>query len=246
MTKKVKVLGLEFFNGEAQDVVDELKNGGLLVVPAAPALATIKKDTEYYRALTKSDIAIPDSGYMVLLTWLVTFRHLRKISGWRFMISFVADPHVQQSSIVLVDPRPVEAEANRTYLRSRGFKLEADDSYLAPMYKPGAITDPVLLELLERKKPKFIMINLGGGVQEKLGAYLKENLSYRPAIICTGAAIAFLTGHQATMPMWADKLFLGWLMRCIQKPQVYVPRYLRAFRLIFLVLRYGKHAPVAL
>lgn len=50
-----------------------------------------------------------------------------------------------------------------------------------------------------------------------------------PVILCTGAAIAFFTGGQARIPVWADRLYLGWLFRIIEKPGVFLPRYLRAF-----------------
>jgi hypothetical protein len=64
-------------------------------------------------------------------------------------------------------------------------------SYTAPLYEKKRVEDKKLLEIIEDKKPKYILINLGGGVQEKLGAYLKQNISYKAAIMCTGAAIAF-------------------------------------------------------
>jgi UDP-N-acetyl-D-mannosaminuronic acid transferase (WecB/TagA/CpsF family) len=49
------------------------------------------------------------------------------------------------------------------------------------------------------------------GVQERLGYALRKQLSYKPAILCLGAAIAFLSGGQANIPNWADRLMLGWL-----------------------------------
>ena len=114
------------------------------------------------------------------------------------------------------------------------------------MYDKSNIIDPELLAFIEKKKPAYVLINLGGGTQEKLGAYLKKHLSYKPAIICTGAAIAFLTGRQASIPEWADRLFLGWLFRCIEKPKLYIPRYFKAFKLLGLMIQYGKRSPVTL
>jgi len=243
--RKLKILGINFFNGTAQQVVDELKSGGLLVVPAAPALISIKKDTDYYQSLQQADVVIPDSGYMVLIWNLFHKQKINKLSGLEFFRAFVTDEEVKkESNIILVDPRPEEAEANLTYLRSVGFNLNNNVSYFAPMYNTANITDEKLLTLIEERKPKYVIVNLGGGTQEKLGAYLKKNLSYKPAIICTGAAIAFLTGQQASIPNWADKLFLGWLFRCIARPKLYVPRYFKAFKLVTLMLQHGKNAPV--
>jgi len=60
-----------------------------------------------------------------------------------------------------------------------------------------------------------------------------------------GAAIAFLSGDQAHIPFWADRLALGWLVRCLRDPRVFVPRYLRAFKLAYLVVRYDDKPPPA-
>ena len=77
----------------------------------------------------------------------------------------------------------------------------------------------------------------------ELGLYLKRNLSYEPGIHCIGAAIAFLSGDQVRIPLWADRLGLGWLVRCIRQPRIFVPRCLRAFKLAYLVVRYDEKAP---
>jgi len=68
-----------------------------------------------------------------------------------------------------------------------------------------------------------------------LGSYLKYNLDYKPSIVCSGAAIAFLTGQQAKIPSIFDKLYLGWLIRIIFNPFIFIPRYIKAFKLFFLM-----------
>ena len=240
----IKILGIDFIDGTVNEVVNLLKQGGLMVVPAAPALINIKKDPEYYDALLSADVVIPDSGYMVLLWNALHRKKIKRISGLEFLVNFFKDADVRASSdLLLVDPRPVEAKHNLNYLRNSGFKVTDDISYLAPMYNKNHVEDSALLHLIEAKKPKYVVINLGGGTQEKLGAYLKKNLSYKPAIICTGAAIAFLTGQQASIPGWGDRLFLGWLFRCIQNPKLYVPRYFKAFQLATYMFRYGHQQP---
>ena len=84
---------------------------------------------------------------------------------------------------------------------------------------------------------KIIIINIGGGIQEILGFYLKNNLKYKPMIICTGAAIAYLTKDQAPINNFIDKIYLGWLLRIIFHPSAFFPRYIYAFKLFFLVLK---------
>ncbi|MBW1700409.1 MAG: WecB/TagA/CpsF family glycosyltransferase [Deltaproteobacteria bacterium] len=71
------------------------------------------------------------------------------------------------------------------------------------------------MEILEKRKPKYVLINIGGGTQEKLGLFLKKNLSYKPGIICNGAAIAFLTEKQVSIPTFFDAFYMGWLLKCL-------------------------------
>ena len=239
------ILGIDFFKGEVTEVVDLLKNGGLLVVPAAPALITIINDQKYYQSLQDADIIIPDSGYMTMIWNFLKKEKIKRISGLEFLISFINSYDIKaQGEFLIIDPKQVDADLNIEYLRKHNFIIAKEASYVAPMYKKDDITDIILLKLIEQMKPKYVLINLGGGVQEKLGAYLKNNLSYSPAIICTGAAIAFLTGVQAKIPSWADKYYLGWLFRCFKNPNLYVPRYIKAFKLAIIMLRYGKNSPV--
>lgn len=233
------ILGIPFFNGNVSDVYNALStHGGLLTVPAAPALVTIGDDSNYYHALLKSDIIIPDSGYMVLIWNFISAQRIRKISGLEFINFFLESfTFADKSRLMLVNPSDYDGEINLRYLNHRGFKIDSNDLYTAPYYNE-TVKDEHLLKKVEMRKPQWILINIGGGTQEKLGYYLKESLSYRPAIVCTGAALAFKTGRQVSIPPWADYIYLGWLFRCMTQPKLYIPRYLKAFKLIYLILKY--------
>jgi UDP-N-acetyl-D-mannosaminuronic acid transferase (WecB/TagA/CpsF family) len=108
-----------------------------------------------------------------------------------------------------------------------------------------AVEDAALLELVERLHPEDVIVTVGGGVQERLGYFLKQRLSYLPSIHCVGAAIAFLSGAQVKIPRWADKLYLGWLFRSFSQPSRFIPRYWSARKLLGLVHRYRENLPVS-
>jgi hypothetical protein len=46
-----QILGIRFFVGGVQRAIELVKDGGLLVVPAAPALKNLVKDPNYRHAL---------------------------------------------------------------------------------------------------------------------------------------------------------------------------------------------------
>ena len=72
-----------------------------------------------------------------------------------------------------------------------------------------------MLETINSRKPKHIIIAIGGGMQDKIGSYIKQNCGYRPGIYCIGAAPGFVTGDQVRIPMWADRFYLGWIFRVV-------------------------------
>jgi len=113
---------------------------------------------------------------------------------------------------------------------------------MAPMYGKE-IHDGALIELVERTRPQHVVVTIGGGTQERLGLYLKRNAGYLPAIHCIGAAIAFLSGDQVHIPVWADAFYLGWLFRSISEPTRYIPRYWGARKLFGLMARYRDRLP---
>ena len=231
------IFGIRFINGSYIDAMERLRNGGFMVVPSGPGLATIGKDLRYTEAVQNSDFAIPDSGFMVLLYRMFKGKRIRKLSGAMFIKLFVNEPILKdKNKLFLVDPNIEESEFNRNYLNGIGIPLSRENQYIAPVYDKIAIVDTQLLYILEnlKEKPKFIVINLGSGIQERLGYYLKNNLSFTTGIICSGAAIAFLTGAQAKIPDWVDKIYCGWLCRIIQNPNLFLNRYIKAFRLLYV------------
>ena len=159
------------------------------------------------------------------------------------------------------------------FARVSGYPITAGDCYVAPNYgqrgqpslsgagapplpegegrvrvektpAPRAATeDPKLVSIVEQRKPNHIIIGIGGGMQDKLGSYLKHQLSYRPAIYCIGAAPGFVTGDQIVIPMWADRFFVGWMFRLLAKPRTLLPRFWSVRRLPGLILHYGRELP---
>ena len=143
-------------------------------------------------------------------------------------------------------PNAEEAWAMQQRFALQGIHLHDSAIYLAPQYKEGNIEDPELLDLLKQRPVHWVMIQIGGGVQEPLGAWLKRQLaSLTPAILCTGAASAFILGHQIRIPLWADRLFLGWLFRTLSRPSVYGRRYWKSFSLLFSLYRVARKSSLA-
>lgn len=238
-----KILGVDFFRGNAQETVERMKQGGLLVVPAAPALKDLPTNAAYREALLNADTAITDSAFMVLIWNLISSQRVPRVSGLEYLKRLLKEPEVREPGNTLwIMASPKSAKTNIDWLRSQGIVLREEDIYMAPLYK-GEIHDEALLARMQAHPYRHVIVTVGGGTQERLGLYLKRRLGYLPGIHCIGAAIAFLSGDQVHIPTWADKSGLGWLFRCISNPSAYVPRYWAARKLVWLMLRYRSQLP---
>lgn len=242
--KSTTILGVKFLAGDASSVVDAGLRGGLVVVPSAPVLVALERDEALREALSHADLAVTDSGLMVLLWRIATGESLRRVSGLQYLKVLLAKPGMREpGAVAWVMPNPEARDRDLAWLRARDFPTSTDDCYLAPVYPPGALKDPALLEFVQRRHPAHLIIALGGGTQERLGLFLKRSLDYAPGIHCLGAAIGFLSGDQVNIPAWADRMFLGWLFRCLYDPRRFIPRYWRAARLVGLILRNRSRLP---
>jgi UDP-N-acetyl-D-mannosaminuronic acid transferase (WecB/TagA/CpsF family) len=181
---------------------------------------------------------------MVLLWNLIDSNRIPKLSGLKYLRALVDEPEFKKlGNTFWVMPTAASAQRNLRWLRGNGVNVANEDVYLAPLYGQ-TISDEELLERIEERRPKHIVLGVGGGTQERLGLYLKQHLSYRPAIHCIGAAIGFLSGDQVHIPVWADTLGLGWLCRTMSDPKRFVPRYWDARHLAPLLLKYRDRLPV--
>jgi len=239
-----RILGIRFFNGDVDEALAFMfRQGGLLVAPSGTCFARLRRDPPYREAMTRADLAIPDSGAMALLWRILRGRKIRRISGLKYLqhlsTRFFAD---KTSSVFWVLPNETAREKTARWLRANQFPLTEVDLYIAPRYH-ATIEDRELLAKIDNRRPTHIVIGIGSGPQERLGHFLRDHLSHRPAIHCIGAALGFLTGDQIKIPGWADRFYLGWLLRLFAQPHIFIPRLTRALELPWLIIKYGEKLP---
>ncbi len=245
-TSSRRILGVDFFVGSAPQAVRRGLAARLVVVPAAPALVDLPLDAAYREALEQADLVLTDSGFMVLLWRLLTGERIERVSGYRYLVLLLAEAELRQPGAVFwVMPSTCARDRNLGWLRAQGFGCDESDCYVAPFYRSPKVADPHLCAVLAARKPRHVVICIGGGTQEKLGLHLAQNCPEPISFHCIGAAMGFLSGDQVRIPEWADTWFLGWAFRCLADPRRLVPRYLKAFRLAGLMRQYRHLAPPA-
>jgi len=239
-----QILGISFFNGKVDEAIEwMLEQRGFLVAPSGSCFARLREDESYRRAILAADLAIADSGLLVLIWRLLRRRKIQRISGLRYLQQLLPKLRGEQNTeIFWVLPSKRARQKLLNWSRRDAFAIKIDSCYIAPQYGLE-IEDRHLLALVEERHRAHVLIAIGSGSQEKLGYFLTENLSYRPAIHCIGAALGFITGDQIAIPNWADRFYLGWFLRLIAQPRRFVPRLARAFELPWLIWKYGENLP---
>lgn len=241
-----QILGIPFFTGTVEEAVSETLRGALVVAPSGPNLAgELRTVPDYRRAVQgAADVALTDSAVMVAVYRLATGKSVPRHSGLKFLEALLARPELREPGAAFwVMPTREEGDRIAEWLRTQGFPVDASNMHVAPFYRGYPIEDAEMLERLRAARPSVVFLNLAGGKQEVLGAWLRERLDPRPGIVCTGAAVAFLAGTQAKIPVWADRSGLGWLMRCLCEPRKFVPRYWSALPLLRLVWKCRENSP---
>ena len=230
--KIVKFHKIKFYNCLFSELINKLskKKKSYLVAPAASSLSQIYNDKKHLIALQKSTVAIFDSGFFCLLLFLFRRIRVKKFSGYLFFNSFINCDLFKKEKLLCIDPNKDDASLNKKLLQMNKFtKLK---SYIAPKYNLNNVKDVKLLQLINLYKPKYILINIGGGVQEKLALFINQYSKNNQISFCLGAAIGFFTGQQATINFYLEKYYLGWLARVLHNPYVFLPRVLKSIYLI--------------
>jgi len=244
MISTTQVLGIKFFNGDVDDAVQLMtERGGYLIAPSGTCFARLREDERYRCAVLEADLAIADSGLMVLLWRVIRRERLQRISGLKYLKHLIGKLKVEEKADGFwVLPTKDARLRLLDWSRREPFPITTDNCYVAPRYG-CELSDQNLLALIEQRRPAHVIIAIGSAAQEKLGYYLRENLSYRPAIHCIGAALGFISGDQRPIPEWMDRFYLGWLRRLFAQPRIFVPRLSRGVELPWLIWKFGESLP---
>jgi N-acetylglucosaminyldiphosphoundecaprenol N-acetyl-beta-D-mannosaminyltransferase len=239
-----QILGVRFFGGDVDEAVAFMfRQGGFLVAPSGTCFTRLQDDESYRLAMLAADLAIADSGLIVLLWRLLRGEKVTRISGLKYLKHLLTTLKGEgRADVFWVLPSEGARQKLLDWSRHENFFVKVDHCYVAPQYEME-IEDRHLLARVEESQPTHVVIAIGSGAQEKLGYFLRENLSYRPAIHCIGAALGFITGDQIAIPDWADRFYLGWFLRLLAQPRRFIPRLSSAHKLPWLIWKYGENMP---
>src|SRR6266536_3013182 len=164
-----QILGLRFFNGDVDEAVAFMhRHGGYLVAPSGTCFARLREDGPYRRAMLSADLAIADSGLMVLTWRLLRREKIQRISGLKYLTRLLEGLKGERSEEVFwILPSVRSRQKLLDWSSRKGLTVKIDNCYVAPQYGLE-IEDRHLLALVEERRPAHVVIAIGSGAQEKL------------------------------------------------------------------------------
>jgi N-acetylglucosaminyldiphosphoundecaprenol N-acetyl-beta-D-mannosaminyltransferase len=127
-----QILGLQFFAGTAQQAVDLMRGGGLLVVPAAPALIELQTNAGYREALLGADMIIADSAFMVMIWNSLRTKHIHRLSGLEYLrvLLMQSDARAYGNTLwIMAGER--SSKLNLEWLLAQGIRVRHECTYNA-------------------------------------------------------------------------------------------------------------------
>ena len=180
--------------------------------------------------MKNSTCAIFDSGFFCVLLRLFYIYNPKKFSGFLFLKKFLSYEYAKNKKILLINSSNHQGQINEKLFYKKKFKKVF--LYTAPFYKKNKIHDQRIINYIKKKKPYYIIINIGGLKQEPLAFFIKNTIKFKCRILCLGGAIDFINGLQAPINLIIDKFYLGWLLRIIFRPNIFLIRVIKSIKLV--------------
>lgn len=227
----ISFFNIKFYDWTYNSIIKRISKGGYLCAPAAFPLCEIRKEKKYFIALKNASINLLDSGFFCILLRIFNKLKVKKFSGFLFLIKFLNDERFKKKKILFINPTIKDSNLNSILLTKKRFNNFF--SYEAPIYNSiKSYQDKKLFDLINKIRPKFVVINISGLKQEYLAYVIVKKIKFKLSIFCLGGAVAFITKSQAPINTFYDKYYMGWFIRMIFSPRIFVARTFRSLSLI--------------
>src|ERR671919_1784117 len=143
-----QILGIQFFSGDVEEVVRLMfQHGGVLVAPSGTCFMRLREDELYRRAVLGADLAIADSGLMVVLWRLIQRENVERISGLKYLKHLLSKLKGEGTGkFFWVLPTERARQKLFGWSHRENVVLKQENCYLAPSYGPE-VEDHNLLAL---------------------------------------------------------------------------------------------------
>jgi len=184
-----------------------------------------RKDPEFYQALLKSDILLPDgTGALIAGRFLSGFI-FKKVSGYDLFIYEMEQLNRSEGRCFFLGSS--ENVLNLIKLRARSEYQNVEIGFYSPPYKPifNNEENKSMVAAINSFSPDVLFVGMTAPKQEKWAFEQFDKINAKH-ICCIGAVFDFYAGTIKRAPQWMINFGLEWFYRLIKEPKRMWRRYI--------------------
>lgn len=225
---RVNILNIAIDNIGMDDLIEQLKDGGVVFTPNVDHLMKLQKDREFYQVYQDADYRVCDSQLIFYASRFLGEPISEKVSGSDLFPAFYRH-YAQDESVkifLLGGLGGVGAKARERINNTVGRNM------IVECYSPpfGFEHDPLecekIVDLVNNSGANVLAVGVGAPKQEKWISRYRHDLTAIKTFMAIGATIDFEAGNLRRAPSWMSKSGLEWLYRLLSEPGRLWKRYL--------------------
>ncbi len=238
--RQINLLNVTIHNITMQELLDRLRNGGIVFTPNVDHVMKLQTNREFYGVYQEADYRVCDSKVLMYVSNFLGTPIQEKISGSDLFPAFYYYyQHDKNINIFLLGS---EAEIVEQAEKKINMKVGRDMVVAAHSpsfgFEKNEQECQKIVELINRSQATVLAIGVGAPKQEIWIAKYREQLKYVKIFLAIGATIEFEAGSIQRAPKWMSEIGLEWFYRLVNEPQRLWKRYiLGIFPFCYLVLQ---------
>lgn len=236
---QVNLLNLAINNITMLELLEKLRDGGVVLTPNVDHLIKLQTNQEFYHIYQKADYVVCDSKILMYVSKFLGTPIKEKISGSDLFPAFYHyykdDDNIK---IFLLGGLGETAKIAQQKINSKVGRNIIVATYSPPF---GFETDEQecqkIIELINSSGATVFAIGVGAPKQELWLFQFKQQLKNIKIFLAIGATINFEAGHTKRAPKWMSEVGLEWFYRFVFEPQRLGKRYLLDLPFFWFILK---------
>ena len=225
---RVNIIGIPIDNIGMYELLNELKDGGVVFTPNVDHLVKLQKDNEFLQAYQDADYRVCDSQLVLLASRFLGNPIKEKVSGSDLFPAFYQRYAKDESvKIFLLGGMPGIAEQARQRINKKVGRNMVVGCYSPPFgFEDDGAECHKIVDLINNSGANVLAVGVGAPKQEKWIVNYRSSLSAITTFFAIGATIDFEAGNLKRAPAWISSAGLEWLYRLSLEPGRLWRRYL--------------------
>lgn len=225
---QVQILNVAIDNLSKQELLGQLKSGGMVVTPNVDHLIKLQKDPDFYEVYQNADYRICDSQIVKMMSGVLGTPIREKLSGSDLFPAFYNyyKDDEEVTIFLLGAAEGVAAKAQKRINEKVGREMVVGTYSPSYGFEKNPQECEKIIQIVNQSGATVLAVGLGAPKQEKWIHKYKNRMPHVNLFMAIGATIDFEAGNRPRSPEWISQMGLEWAHRLMSEPQRLWKRYL--------------------